>query len=261
MTGMAACSLLMAQEADHDPELSGTVVYRQTVQLEIHLEGDAAQFASALPRERISEKILQFNQAAALYQNHQSEGPDEPTQMAGGGTMMIRMVEPDNKVFTDLENGTQIEQREFMSRIFLIEKEGAEGKWKLTGNQREILGYACQEAVTEAEDDGEPEEGTGTQENLVHAWFTPQIAVPAGPTIYGGLPGLVLAVEMDGGNRVIEAVSVELDPVDDALLKRPRKGKKVNEEEFQAIVDEKMEEMGAEQGGDGNYAISVRIHQ
>ena len=178
--------------------------------------------------------------------------------MAHGGTMMIRMVEPDNKVYTDLGEGGQIEQREFMSRIFLIEKEGTGMKWKLTGNQKVILGYPCQEAVSETEDtEGIP----GEESSKVIAWFTPQIAVPAGPGVYGGLPGLVLAVEINEGTQVIEAVSVTLDPVDQALLKKPRKGKKVDEEEFQAIVKEKMEEMGAEHGEGGNYHFTVRIQQ
>ena len=120
----------------------------------------------------------------------------------------------------------------------------------MTGNQRAILEYACQEAITEVE---------GKE---VHAWFTPQISVAAGPGRYNSLPGLVLAVEMNDGDYKINAISVELKPVDKSVLKKPTKGKKVTREEYQAIVAEKMKEMGVEGGGAGStHSVVIRIHQ
>ena len=49
-----------------------------------------------------------------------------------GSMVMIKMVEPDNKTYIDLESKKSIEQQEFMSRIFLIESDLAEEKWKMT---------------------------------------------------------------------------------------------------------------------------------
>jgi len=152
-------------------------------------------------------------------------------------------------VYTDLENAMQIEQKEFMSRVFLIETEFKNGSWKLTGEQKMILEYACQEAIAE-------EEG-----KVVHAWFTPRISVPAGPAKFGNLPGLVLAVDINDGEQVILATSVDLKPVDAEALVKPKKGKKVTQEEYHAIVEEKMKEMGSEHGGGSGHAVVVRIHQ
>lgn len=246
---LLTASWIMAQDGSNGFLLAGSVIYEQTVKLDIQLEGDAAQFAHALPKERKSEKILHFTEEAALYENHQSDNPEEVMNMDGGGTMMIKMVEPDNKVYTDLAKKKQIEQREFMSRLFLIESECDQSGWKLTGEQKMILDYACQEAVTEA--DGKP----------VHAWFTPQISVPAGPESYSSLPGLVLAVDINEGEKILEATTVDLQPVEAQLMKKPKKGKKVTQEEFQAIVEEKMKEMGAEHEGGGNHVFTVRIRQ
>jgi len=242
-------SLLMAQEGNNGFLLAGSVIYQQTVKLDIQLEGDAAQFAHALPKERKSEKILHFTEESALFENHHVEDVEEAMDMHGEGSMMIKMIEPDNKLFTDLENKLQIEQKEFMSRVFLIEKDIEKGGWKLTGNQKKILEYACQEAITE-------EEGT-----MVHAWFTPEISIPLGPGEFGNLPGLVLGVDINDGEQIIEATSVELKPVDIEILKKPRKGKKVTEEEYQAIVEEKMKEMGAEGEGGSGHAVMIKIHQ
>ena len=95
----------------------------------------------------------------------------------------------------------------------------------------------------------------------VVVWFTPTIPVPAGPGEYVGLPGLVLAVESHDGDRKLEAISVELQPLDKALLKPPKKGKKVTPEEYEAMVAEKLEEMGAEhgeQGGNATFVIEIK---
>jgi len=219
---------------------SGTVKYQETVKVEIHLEGAGAEFANMIPKERKSNKILYFNQDAALFINDKEAAEDENMAFEGeGGMVMIKTSEPDNKLFTDLKNKKQIEQREFMTRMFLIEGSMETSPWKLTGNEKSILGYSCQEAVMEKDS------------IKTVAWFTPGIPVAAGPANYNNLPGLVLEVNYNDGKRVITAVSVE-DKVDVANLVKPKEGKKVTKEEFQTIMDEKMKEMGIERGSAGH---------
>ena len=135
-----------------------------------------------------------------------------------------------------------------MTRMFLIEGT-VENKWKFTGNQKMILDYPCQEAELEG------------AENKTVVWFTPAIPVQSGPANYIGLPGLVLAVDVNDGKNVITATSVELASVDKSLLEKPSKGKKTTREEFDKIVDEKMKEMGAESGSGGSGTIMIKIKQ
>lgn len=162
---------------------------------------------------------------------------------------MIKMAEPENKMYIDLKAGMQIEQKEFMTRMFLIESERTKWEWKLTGNQKMILNYPCQEAISSSE------------EKEVVAWFTPSIAVSVGPGNYGNLPGLVLEVNIDEGTRLLAAKSIELKELDKGLLKKPSKGKEVTEEEYQAIVAEKLKEMGVEHegAGGGDHTVVIRI--
>ena len=251
IVAMLTAGLSAAQDGSNGFLLSGSVIYEQIMKLNIQLEGDAAQFADALPRERKSEKVLHFNEEAALYENLHTEDVEESMDMGHGANVMIKVAEPDNKTYTDLNRGMQIEQKEFMSRLFLVESELPKGQWKLTGEQKMILEYPCQQAISE--DEGKE----------VIAWFTPSISVSAGPDSYGNLPGLVLEVSMNEGDHVIAAKSVELKELDNALLKKPSKGKKVSREEYQAIVDEKLKEMGVEHGagGGGNQTVVVRIRQ
>ena len=231
-------ALMNGQKAGNGVLLSGEVIYQEIVQLDIQLEGVDAQIAEQLPKERKTEKVLHFTEQEALYETLQKDDPEEHVPMEGGG-MMIRMYEPDDKTYMDLAGKQMIEQKEFMTRIFLIESELEPEAWKITGEQRKILEYACQEAVTQVNG------------NEVHAWFTPQIAVGVGPGPYTGLPGLVLAVESDEGDRKLEAIQLELKPIEEGVIERPGKGKKVSREEYQAIVAEKLKEMGVE--GDGTW--------
>lgn len=232
-------NILVVQAQDNTV---GTVNYQQVVKLDIKLEGDASQFANMLPKERKSNKILYFTPQATLYENGEKEEDPNMSMNSGGANVMIRMEEPENKVFTDLEKKKQIEQREFMTRVFLIEGE-ADQQWKLTGNQKMILDFPCQEAIQEKDS------------SKIVAWFTPAIPVSAGPSDYCGLPGLILSVEADNGKNTLTATSVDFAPVSKDKLYKPKKGKKVTRDEFDQIVAEKMKEMGAERGKGGTQMI------
>jgi len=253
---LCSLTLLHAQGAGNGFMLSGEVIFQEIVKMDIQLEGIDPQIAEQIPRERKSEKVLYFTEEEAMFENHVKEDPGDAMPMEGSG-IMIRMQQADNKMYMDLKNNKVIEQKEFMSRIFLIESALEAKKWKISGEQRKILDHACQEAITEVE--GEE----------VHAWFTPEIGVPVGPGNYSGLPGLVLAVETDQGDRKLEAIAIELKPVDKSVLQKPTKGKKVTLDEYQAIVEEKLKEMEAEgdgvwhgSGGSGHTStVVIRIQQ
>lgn len=226
---------------------TGTVIYEQVSKMEFKLEGEAAQFANMMPKERKSKKVLVFSPDAALYENSKSETEEDMSMQSDGGNVMIRMTEPENKVYTDIKSKKQIEQQEFMTRIFLIE--GAMAcQWKLTGNQKMILDFPCQEAVL-----------VDANKKVV-AWFTPAIPVSAGPSNYGGLPGLILAVDSEEGKLTISASSVDFSALADNVLVEPKKGKKTTREEFNKINEEKMKEMGAEHGKDG-HQMMIRIQR
>ena len=252
------CSLIMvqAQQDNNGFLLSGDVIYEEVVKMDIQLDGVDEQIAAQIPKERKSEKILHFNEEVAVFENHQKEDLEENMAHEGGG-IMIKMQSPDNKLHIDFTNRKVVEQKEFMTRVFLIESELESQKWKISGKQKKILDYACMEATREV--DGEE----------IRVWFTPQIAVPAGPGKYSDLPGLVLAAEKHKGDVTWKALSVDLKPLDKDVLKKPGKGKKVSHEEYLAIVEEKMKEMGMEGdgtwnsdgGGEHTSTVVIRIQQ
>lgn len=235
---------------------TGSVEYEEVMKIEIKLEGEMAAMARDFPKERKGHKVLYFNEEASLYKR--SEVPNEMANTdfeSGGGRRMMRMrmSDPYNVVFTDLEKKEVIEQREFMTRMFLIKKEMPEGDWKITGKQKMILDYPCMEATR-----------MDTAGILTTAWFSPAIPVSSGPSVFSNLPGLVLEVNIDEGRRTFTATSISLEAPEKDLLKKPKEGKKVTQEEFDEIVAEKMEEMGIEPGrgpGRGRGMYMIRVHQ
>ncbi len=245
---MAIVASAIGQDATTQKKTEGKIIFEEVQKMEIKLEGEAAAFADALPKERRSKKELFFNSQASLYQNLKNDESAEDVAMQHGGAMVqIKMMEPDNKLFADLDKKIIVEKKEFMTRDFLIEGKIDPAGWKMTGEQKMILDYPCQKATQENE------EGQTTT-----AWFSPAIPVSAGPAEFMGLPGLVLEVEMMDGDRTITAKKIVFTELEKDLVAKPKGGKKVTREEFDKIVEEKMKEMGAEHGeGSGTFIMRI----
>jgi GLPGLI family protein len=226
---------------------SGIVKYEETTMIEIKLDGEAARLLADFPKERKSAKILKFTPEAATYTTEAQDQPDVARHVQGDGfAIAVRMDEPENVIHTDLKKSRVTEMREFMTRKFLIDRDFKKYDWRITGNQKEVAGYACIEAFR-----------TDTAGIKTTVWFAPQIEVPLGPGLYNNLPGLVLEVIENEGKRVITAKEVLFTEVNAKELARPTDGKKVTAEEFDAIVKEKMKEMGAE-GSGGTMRVIIR---
>ena len=151
--------------------------------------------------------------------------------------------------YTDLEAWTTTEQKDFLGRTFLIRGDRPEYAWRLTGQQSEYLGFACQHAVTEADS------------ATVEAWFAPELPVSVGPASFGGLPGAILVLSIDDGNLTTwNATHVSPGTPEEALMAAPEKGRELTREEFDVIVKEKTEEM-QNQGGNrrGDRRVFIRV--
>ena len=226
---------------------SGTVVYEEVTKIEIKLEGEMAHLMKDLPKEQRAEKMLYFSPEASLYTAPEKE--EETDHGMGGGGMRIMMgAGPENKLYVDLKKEEVIEQREFMTRTFLINGEMPSSDWKITGEQKMILDYPCMEATK-----------TDTASVVTRVWFAPTIPVKCGPGKYCNLPGLVLEVDIDNGKRKMLAQSLDFTAPAKELFKKPKSGKKVSNEEFDKIVAEKIKEMGGEEGMGSGSTIMIRV--
>jgi GLPGLI family protein len=134
-----------------------------------------------------------------------------------------------------------------MGKKFLVTGKPEKYKWKMTGKNKQVGSYLCQEATWQ---------DSTTQ---IVAWFTPMIPVQAGPGDYTGLPGVILHMNINDGEREITATDVQLGEVGSSILVAPTEGKEVSQEEWSKIRKEKMKEMEEEYGGKGKGMRKISI--
>lgn len=226
---------------------SGVIQFEEARKIEIKLEGEMAHLMENMPKEQRSMKSLYFSPVATLYQKTGGQDVDHAESFGAEGGVRIMMKEPDNKTFVDLQNNRLIEQREFMTRLFLIEDDLDSDEWKISGNQKMILDYPCMEASK-----------SDTAGIITKVWFAPTFPVRGGPSTFCNLPGMVLEVDINDGKQVYLAKSIDMADQDKDLFKRPKDGKKVTREEYDTIVAEKMKEMGGESSAGATVVIKIK---
>jgi GLPGLI family protein len=245
-TAMWAVFAFGQDEGTHEAG-SGRIIFEEKIKLEISFEGDAA-LADMLPKERKSEKELLFSDGFTLFRESRSTDEDMTLEHSEG--VSIRMVgSGQNIVFTDVANRKVTEKRDFMNRIFIVERDLPVRKWKITANNKNLLGYNCLEALS-----------TDTAGMVTRVWFSPEFGAQGGPAMFGDLPGMVLEADINDGRRTFLAKAVE-PLLKEEKLEKPTDGKRVTEEEYEAIVAEKLKEMGIEEGnagGGGHMRIVIR---
>lgn len=227
-------------------QTEGKIIYTESVKFEMEIpdseDEEIKKLMAQMPKEQTFPKMLLFIEAEWLYADvpgSEDEGTVELSHESEGMDFQMKIERPVDIKYGNLDEDLFLNQREFFGRKFLITDKLEKQAWKMTGEQRKIGEYVCQKATAEIDS------------QQVVAWFTPQILVSAGPDGYGGLPGLILELEIDNGKRHVIATRIELKPLEEGTFERPDKGKKVSREEFKQIETEKRKEMNEQNGGPG----------
>ena len=247
------CICTLAAVQLYAQNTAGKVYYTETAKMNLNLkdadvkvEGadiSAEQIMAMIPKEQVNKKVLYFNEDGCLYEAAKAENTDATTQQ-GDMHIITCFAGNDSRNYTDIKNGKLIEQEDFMSRKFLIASDIKKDAWKITGEQKQILGYPCQQATLQRD----------TQK--IVAWFTSAIPVSAGPTGFGGLPGMILELQPATGYTIV-ASKVDMNAPDRKSLTKPSEGKKVTREQYNKIVEAKVKERQGEEGSHGGN-ISIR---
>jgi GLPGLI family protein len=218
---------------------NGKVTYEEafTVNVPPDAPGDAAVIKGVLGQGFHFNHVLSFNQEATVYRPEKKEQKNISSSNDDGMAMQIHIKVPEDITYTDLKTGAMLEQRDLMGRKFLVSGDASRRKWQMTGKQKTILTYPCQEAISYGVD-------------TVQAWFTTAIPVSGGPQDWRGLPGMILEGSRlsQNGTLNVKATQVEEGAVS---IEAPTEGKKVTKEEFEKIQKEKMKEMQEQFGGHG----------
>jgi len=219
--------------------LAGTITYQQVIRYNFknikEAHGDDQQtsaWLASLPEETSAARVLNFNDEKALFEEEASKSsPADPRLQRA--IMYEGMLSPPRpvvqKVYYDFKKNHKLQQVEYLTRLFLVNSEIEAMPWKLGSEKKKVLDYTCMKATMILDD-----------QDIV-AWFSPEIPVPLGPSIFSGLPGLILAVERNGETAYVANLVQLAPPAEEAFIK-PDKGSKVSMEEFATIQEEKEKE-------------------
>lgn len=232
---LLAGTVLMAQNT------SGIIEYEVRIDVHRRIPAEREEMKAMIPQFRSDNYQLFFNETESLYKIIIDEEA-EATQQGSGRRMMFRM--PGMETHLEKISRIRTVQQEFMGKKYLIEDTLNIAPWKIGNEQMEIAGYLCQMAYYTDSSNAE-----NIQE--ITAWFALQLPPFNGPESFASLPGTILALDINNGERVFIARKIELKPLQNQDIKRPDKGEKISREKFTAMMREQMERMRNQGGGGG----------
>ena len=246
----------------------GMVTYTRTTQMQVSFAGGNEEMERMIPKTRTDQFELLFVADKSLWKQAEQENQDDFTTSSDGGGMQVHMIVAGNNdvLFTNLLQGIKVEKRELMDKTFIIDDSTKVLKWKMSGENKSILGHNCMKATTSqinqrtmmTMDNGKMERKEITDTSTVTAWVAMDIPVSAGPGEFQGqLPGLILEMDVNNGRQTYKALSIS-DKVDVALIKEPTGKKHYTSAEFKKERDKMMNEMQQNNGGRGQ---TIRISQ
>lgn len=207
---------------------------------------------------------LNFNKTASFYE--EEERLEAPS--ANGGGMRFGFGGSTGEYYKDIQNQEYRNKTEMFGKVFLIIDSLKQWEWKLGSETKKIGNYTCYKATAinkdttlangfrdmfrrDREKANQEKDSTTTknsilpeiekQEQIITAWFTPEIPISQGPSSYWGLPGLIL--EVNDGKTAILCSKIILNPEEKFSINAPSKGKEVTQNEYNEIMSKKMKEM------------------
>ncbi len=177
-----------------------------------------------------------------------NQDPGESSVVINGERRSFQRRLPKDETLYNLEANTFKKYEEYAQQPFQVSGNTAKIRWKVDPTQtRPVLGYECMMATaSESEKRTVPvfsESGNMTFRDTVvttqiTAWFTDAVPSAAGPDKYNGLPGLILALDLNDGVTTYVATKIDAVKVSDEDLKINSKGKKVTPEQLDKIKKE-----------------------
>lgn len=218
----------------------GVINYEVKINNHRRIPKERENMKAMIPEFRTEKQQLFFNGNESLYKKVEEDAEEDMSSTNSGGGMQIRMMTPKIEIFLDNSTQMRLVLQEFMGKDYAIVDTLKVAPWKFGTETKTIAGYECKQAYYT--DETRPD-----QKMDITAWYTDKIRPFLGPERFQSLPGTVLAVDINNGERVIVAKSIDMRPLKKNELKKPSGGTKMSQTEFRAMVDEQMKKMG--QGG------------
>jgi GLPGLI family protein len=255
-------------------DFTGKAIYKTNRKTGFKIGGDSnlseAQKQELEERfQKMNQKtfILEFDKTTSSYKEEEKLNAPNP-QANMGGMQMISVFGGGGSgslYFKNLKEKRFVSKTDIMGKTFLIKDSIPNYQWQLTSETKNIGNYTCYKAtfskdvenISMTVENGETKQTKKIETITTTVWYTPQIPISNGPTIYHGLPGLIL--EINDGRTTIVCTEIVLNPSEKITISEPDKGKIVSQAEYDKIQDEKNKElMERFQSRDGK-GIEIKI--
>ena len=132
--------------------------------------------------------------------------------------------------YLNKERKERLKKVEFIGEKFIV-KSMVNDKWILTQTTKNIGDYTCYKAIL---DQTNKQQKNKIKLPEITAWYCPKTPLMFGPKGYGNLPGLILALRIGPINYV--ASKIELNSMEEIVIKKPKEGNLITEEEFNNLL-------------------------
>lgn len=225
--------LLASAEVVFGQTNEGMITYETKINVHRTLPKEREEMKKMIPEFRTSQQQLVFNADESLYK--QVEDDDDENMEKGGLGIQMRIQQPFVEIYFNRSNASRVTQQEFLGKEYLIEDSLVLPPWKFGAEIKRIMGYDCKQATHYNEE----------RKQQVVAWYAPQLRPFLGPEKFNTLPGAVLQVDLNDGERVITAKSFQARALKKNELKVPNHGIKITQADFRKMVDEHTARMRA----------------
>lgn len=179
-------------------------------------EKDRIQFSWGKGRAYSEKMRLIFNDTASFYSYIRDDKSEESIWSYKKNTFEINRNFRSNKMQDRIG---------LLGKNYIVKDEIPKRKWKIHNEIKEVSGYVCMKAETY----------DSVKSQRIIAWFTDKILVPAGPAEFGGLPGLILEIDINDQSSLIVAEEVKLNQ-QTQWPSINSKGKSIDYKKYQGIV-------------------------
>lgn len=225
-------------------QVQGVITYENKMNMHRRIPPEREAMKAMIPEFRTTKHQLFFKDNESIYK---ALIEDEDEEVGAGGVRMV-MRSPNTEVYVDNTTNKSISKQEFMGKDYLIEDSIKVSPWKFGTETKTIQGYECKQAYYTEETEITINGAVQKQKMEITAWYTDKIRPLLGPERFNTLPGAVLAVDTNNGERVIVARSIELRELKKNELKAPTSGTKTTQKAYREMVAEQMKKMGASGG-------------
>lgn len=244
MKTMPGCALLVALSVGQADAQSGVITYTRTTSLETEAPREMAAFREVFEaRSRVPFRLyFQSSQSVMLPVGEPSRGEPPPVRFqltTANVNALLAIVEAwygidDNvlkQAFTAQDGASAVRVLRSPAGTHRVATSPEPAAWEIGDEGGVHLGYQVIRAT--AIIDGEEAE----------AWFAPDIQMPVGPALHGGLPGVILVLSLNGGRTVYRATEVSLGNIDAEVIRMPDEGRLRSQDEYRSIVNDEIRQI------------------